>query len=183
MTALERFLLSEPPIATDRVTWAEGTIDLNVQAFHTWLIPPDDHITSVRGIVTNRSDVVVLSNPDGIHILPGGRRLPDESYAQTLRREILEETRCVMTAATYLGVVHFLHTTPKPHDYRYPYPHMFHLIYHVTTQTSDLSGADPDGYETHARYLPLAVAGGMELRNLERRFLDIVQTRLMANAH
>ena len=72
----------------ESMTWS-GTIKLRVASYVRPLMPPDELITSARVVLLTKDGCAVLTNPDAVHILPGGRREPSESVMDALRREVL----------------------------------------------------------------------------------------------
>lgn len=63
------------------------------------------------------------------HLLPGGRCDAGETILQTLEREMREETGWTLAEPRLIGFMHFLHQTPKPPEYAYPYPSFLQLVY------------------------------------------------------
>src|SRR5262245_48367692 len=119
MTPLTAFLALHRPETEELVYW--DALRLRVTSYRCAELPPLALITSVRAVVLHEASVMVVRAPEGIHILPGGRREPDESLLDTLAREVLEETGWTLEAPRLLGFKHFHHLTPMPPEYRYPY--------------------------------------------------------------
>ena len=46
-----------------------------------------------------------------------------------MQREVAEETGWSLGDLKQIGFGHLMHTTPKPENYAYPYPHFIWLIY------------------------------------------------------
>ena len=91
--------------------------------------PPLEYVTSVRCVLLMGKSVLVVQSTDGtFHVLPGGRREGNESIEETLRREVLEEAGWTINQTQMLGFMHFHHMSPKPAEYRYPYPDFFQLV-------------------------------------------------------
>ena len=177
MDDAERFLAAKSPALVSYVSWDRQDLDFNVASYLCTELPPSDLITSVRGIVQFNDRIVVVENEDGRHFLPGGRLEPEESCGEALSREIREECGLTVASAELLGFLHFCHLQPKPVDYSYPYPHMFHLIYSVIG-SGELRQSDEDGYE-FASYLYLpADALGLQDTEPGRPFLGQVTERL-----
>lgn len=144
------FLRGQSPVGSSVERWGGGRIVLELCSYLSETVPPAELVTSVRGVVLTAGRVVVLRNRDGMHYLPGGRREPGESYLETLAREVREECGLALTEAEYLGFIHFRHLSPKPADYPYPYPDMYHLVYSVQSE-GRVRSEDPDGYEEQAK--------------------------------
>jgi 8-oxo-dGTP pyrophosphatase MutT (NUDIX family) len=144
-----------PPFS---VAWGRGRHQLNEQIYATTAEPPDHLISSVRAVVFRRGAVMVLRDPAGDHIIPGGRREPGESQMQTLVREIAEETGWRFVNAKRFGFLHFRHLSPKPDNYPYPYPDFFQTLYVVEATDHDRRRIQRDDWETHSRMTSIARA-------------------------
>jgi 8-oxo-dGTP pyrophosphatase MutT (NUDIX family) len=119
-----RFLTSE------KTAWGGGAFPLEIAAYAgTDILPPVRLVSSVRCIIVQNYEVLVMQNKDGRHIIPGGRCEPGEAHLATLKRELLEETGLVVSAPKMIGFMHLKHLAPKPKDFPYPYPHFFHPVY------------------------------------------------------
>lgn len=126
---LAQFLRAHHPFAVERVHWG-ADIELEQSCYLGTDMPPDDYITSVRVVLLKGDEVLVLRDKtDAYHLLPGGRRDAGETILQTLEREVREETRWTFVAPQLIGFMHFLHQTPKPPAYAYPYPSFLQLVY------------------------------------------------------
>src|SRR5215510_12129193 len=124
---LAAFLGGLVPAATETDQW--GELAFQVSGYLTETPPPLDYVTSVRAIVRQGENALVITSPDREHILPGGRREPGESLIETLRREALEEAGWSLRSLRLLGFKHFHHLTPKPDGYVYPYPDFLQVVY------------------------------------------------------
>ena len=108
-------------------------------------------MTSVRAVVQRGDDVLVLRNPDGVHALPGGRREPGESFEETLRREVLEETGYAIGDPRQLGFAHLQHVGPaQPAEF-------FWVVYAAESDGVRVRPVN-DGYEQEAAFEPVASA-------------------------
>ena len=146
MKSTSTFLADKQPALTVYVSWGRQGLDFDVASYLYNDIPPEQLVTSVRGIVRYQGQVVVMENEDGRHFMPGGRLEPGESFEAGLHREIQEECGLRVESSTLLGFLHFRHRQPRPEHYPYPYPEMFHLVYAVDG-AGTLVQADEDGYE------------------------------------
>jgi ADP-ribose pyrophosphatase YjhB (NUDIX family) len=148
------------PVATEDIVWryADGSpLPLRV-AYYVGAGPPEERlVTSVRAVVLAGGDVLVLRNPDAVHALPGGRREPDESFEETLRREIREETGYEIRDPRPLGIAHLRHLAPAPDGYAFPHPDFYWAVY--AAESDGRRAAPPaDDYELEAGFEPVGVA-------------------------
>jgi ADP-ribose pyrophosphatase YjhB (NUDIX family) len=134
---------------------------------------PRRFVTSVRAVVQVEGKLVALRNPDGVHVLPGGRLELGESYEDGLRREVFEETGLSLRRMRQIGLLHFRHLTPKPAGYEYPYPDMIHLVFEAFG-SGRLRSGDTDGWEEEAFLLAPERARALEGNEHEWPFIDVV---------
>lgn len=157
------------PAAVRETVWAHGTMPLRVSGYLTAPDLPLELVTSVRGIVHVRGDdgverVVFCENADGRHPWPGGRRIEGESFADTVLREVHEETGWRVDAGSLrpLGWLHLLHLGPEPAANQGPYPEFVQLIFTATASSRDVpldaDWDDADGYELRSSLQTLADA-------------------------
>lgn len=158
--SLELFLRSRRPVCREQVAWHSGQIRLQVDTYLDSLLPPLELVTSVRAVVLQPGQVLVVRNPDQTHIVPGGRREAREDLLETLARELVEETGWRCTDFHLLGFWHLHHLTPRPPGFRFPYPDFLHLIYaaRAVARADIPAAAVPDEYELESAFLPLAEA-------------------------
>ena len=155
------FLSTHSPATVEVVTWPRSTFRL--ASFLCDDLPPASLITSVRAVVITGRHVLVLRNPDEVHIIPGGRREGSESLAQTVIREVLEETGWAIAGLRRLGVRHFHHLTPRPEGHRYPYPDFFQVVF-VAAPSAYTPGARlPDDYEFDCQWMTIDEALALHL--------------------
>jgi hypothetical protein len=170
MNSLTAFCSQHQPQSVEQVTW--GALRLQVTSYLCTTLPPNALVTSVRGIVCNERAVLVVRDPDGAHIMPGGRREVGETLEQTLRREVLEETGWEIDQVHLLGVLHYHHLDPKPSDYPYPYPDFLQAIYRATPQRYLAGTRHTKGYELEASLMPGTVLDALVLSARDRIFLQ-----------
>jgi 8-oxo-dGTP pyrophosphatase MutT (NUDIX family) len=169
---LAAFLAAHRPVNSERVDWWGGRLPLLLTLYLTADRPPDAYVTSVKTVVFSGASVLVLRNPGGMHIYPGGRREPGESSDQALRREVREETGLAIDIVAPLGFVHYQHLNPRPAGYAYPYPDFLNT-FHVSRARAPLpSDAARDEYEIEAQFRPLADARALDLPAHQRLLLD-----------
>jgi 8-oxo-dGTP diphosphatase len=156
MSALADFLARYRPQAEEIVPWDD--LRLRVTSYLCGEPPPLELVTSVRAIVLNDASVIVVRAPEGMHLLPGGRREPGEALVDTLTREVLEETGWTIGQIQLIGVKHYHHLTPEPAGYPYPYPDFLQLIYHAAAVQYLPEAREIDGYEIETKLMPIAEA-------------------------
>lgn len=172
MDTLAAFLARHQPQMEEVVTW--GALRLHVTSYLSADLPPAALITSVRAVVRDEARVLVVRDPESVHIVPGGRREPSETLEQTLRREVLEETGWHIDQVALVGFRHFHHLTPKPPGYGYPYPDFIHLIHRARPLRYDADARHTDGYELDATFVPLQQRHTLPLSAGERMFLETI---------
>lgn len=118
----------------DHASWRGGQIELDVELYFTDRPPPAALTSSGRCIVLTGSQVLVMSNPGGEHILPGGRMHPGEALVDATIREVAEETGLAIADPVQVGVLVFHHRTPRPEVYRYPYPIFLNAVFVANAQ-------------------------------------------------
>lgn len=130
---LSEYLSRVRPACEERVLWDKGRMRLRLTAYITSRAPPLAYVTSVRAIVLRGNSVLAVRDSENTwHILPGGRREPDETPAETLAREVLEETGWTIRDPALLGVLVFHHLSERPRHYAYPYPEFVQLVYRAS---------------------------------------------------
>ena len=110
---IRAFLAGEKPFHESETRWENGTLPLRVRYYYSDEQPPKRFVTSVRCLVFQDDSVLVLSNRDGNHILPGGRREEGETFEQTLHREVAEETGWTIESISRLGFIHLERLEPQ----------------------------------------------------------------------
>src|SRR5688500_13642714 len=156
MSLLAGFLAQYRPQAEEIVHWDD--LRLRVSSYLCSEIPPLGLVTSVRAIILNDTSVIVVRAPEGMHLLPGGRREPGEALVDTLTREVLEETGWTLSQIHLIGLKHYHHLTPEPTGYRYPYPDFLQLIYRARAGQYLPDAREINGYEIETKLMPIAEA-------------------------
>jgi 8-oxo-dGTP diphosphatase len=166
---LAEFLKSCPEYVQERIQW--GPLYFSVQSYVCTDFPFSDLVTSVRAIVFHKEQILVVRDPESTHIIPGGRCMPGETWPETLRREIAEETGWKISDLSPLGVKHFHHLTLKPPDYKFPYPDFYQVIFLAKTVEFDPTLLDPERYELEGSFQSPTKIEKLKLTPGERHFL------------
>jgi ADP-ribose pyrophosphatase YjhB (NUDIX family) len=134
-------------------------------------MPPDELVTSIRGLTLKNQQVLLLENRSGSHILPGGRRNDGENYEETLMREIREETGYEISNRGLIAILH-LHTD-DPSALTKKLPDFFQLVYLCEALEKDPShhGDLDDGFEESCELV--AIKDVVDVPEWQRKLLDI----------
>lgn len=136
--------------------------------------PPDDLATSIRCVVLDGGRVLVCKTPHDQHIIPGGRRELGESWEETARREVYEETGFEVDALSLLGVVLLHQDGERPDDpsHTYPHPDCFWVVYRAQARSAPLKAwADTEGWETGSELYDIADALQLDLSAVDSALL------------
>ena len=174
-TELAHFLARCERLAEEIAIWGQGAgaTRLCLVTYVTAETPPLAYVTSVRALVCRGDEVLVVRDPSGYHVIPGGRREAGETLEETLRREVLEETGWALGPITPFGLLHFHHLGPQLPGYHSPYPDFLHAVY-LAEAGGFVPGALVTGeqaYELEAGFRPLAEIDGLGLPLGQRRLL------------
>ena len=178
MDELAALLERYPAHAEQEERWDASTIRIGEHLGAA--LPPDHLISSVRAVVLHAGQVVVVHEPGRDHILPGGRREPGETLEATLRREVLEETGWELGEPVLIGFRHLRHLTPRPAQYRYPYPSFLHVVYAAAGLRWRPEARSADDYVLGASLVPLEAALALPLSAGQHQFLAAALEALAA---
>lgn len=170
-TELALFLQRHTPIARESAIWGDGTIPLDITSYLSQELPPLNLVTSVRAVVIRHEDVLVVRDPGGYHIVPGGRREANETLLQTLQRELQEETGWSLTNIKLIGFKHFHYLGPRL-DMFPLYPDFLQVIYSAKPDMFQQERKEQNGYELEARFLPHTELAALDLSPSDLAFLD-----------
>jgi ADP-ribose pyrophosphatase YjhB (NUDIX family) len=145
------------PAAIEHLVWHGGQIELDLSLYLTTRTPPPDLTSSGRCIILAGDRVLLMTNPGGEHILPGGRVQPGEDIPSATMRELSEETGLDNLTPEPIAALVYTHTTPKPEIYPYPYPIFIHAVY-IQRLPEPFEVIVNDTYELAGEFVPIAEA-------------------------
>ncbi len=172
---IRAFLAGKTPFCETETRWAEGTLPLRVRYFVSNEQPPERLVTSVRCLVLKDDSVLVLRNREGCHILPGGRLEAGETFEQTLRREVVEETGWTIDAVSRLGFIHLEHLGPVPSGYRFPHPHFFQVVYTAGAVEYDPDSVRDDDYEDSSAFVSMGELDSLGISEAELEYVRVLR--------
>lgn len=114
---------------------------------------------SAKAVIRRGDNVLMIRAHDELdgdfYYLPGGGQNPQETMAEAVRRECLEETGCAVTVGELLYVCEYIHERLT-----YPWQHALHQIdfmfrCELTPGGEPGIGATPDDYQTGVVWVPL----------------------------
>ena len=176
---LKAFLQGRTPLAEECLNWSGGGKEF-VQTRATYALnpshsPPLSLVTSVRAVLMRGSQVMVMRDPDGEHIVPGGRLDDGEGLLEALRRELLEETGWTVRGEPLLiGMFHYHILSPKPAGHRYPYPDFLQLLYLAEADRHFPEAMEVDGFELDAQFRSRDQVNSLSLSAGEIALLKLV---------
>jgi ADP-ribose pyrophosphatase YjhB (NUDIX family) len=169
------------PAATSDLVWPGG-VRLRAAAYPAAAARPESPVTSVRCIVRVEDRVVLCHAPDEDHVWPGGRREPGETYEQTARREVHEETGWLLAPdpPALLGFLHLRREDAPPPDHPYPHPDFLQVIYTARADRHADEGSawtDLAGWEVSHDLLTPADLEAAAITAVQRAFLAVLPAR------
>ena len=167
---LAEFLAPLPSLATEAVMWAPHRFHLTYYLAEQQ--PPLPYVTSSRAVLIDGDDVLVVRDPGGNHVMPGGRLEAGESTEDALRRELLEETGWTIARLQRIGFRHFHHLTPEPPGWTYPYPDFIQVVYACAPGEYRPERMEPDEFVLGAEFVPIVEARRLDLDAGQPGFLD-----------
>ena len=155
---LAAFLHGRVPDFSELLVWGGGKHRLRLSGYLTTETPPDAFVLSGRALIIDDTRVLVMRNPDGDHLLPGGRREGGESTLDALHREVLEESGWSIEGPSPLAVLHLHHETPEPSGVgRIIYPDFLWRVFTARPGRFDPSARQADEYELGGRFEEIRV--------------------------
>lgn len=171
-TELADFLQRHKASVTEATVWANGQMPLSVTSYLSQELPPAALVTSVRAVVIQKDQVLVIRDPISYHLLPGGRREANENLLQTLQRELQEETGWSLSEIKLIGFKHFhqLNTYPST---THVGPDFLQVIYTGKPAAFHPEAREQDGYELEAIFHPYAELETLKLKESDLMFLNV----------
>jgi 8-oxo-dGTP pyrophosphatase MutT (NUDIX family) len=155
---LAAFLESRTADFEESVAWRGGAHRLHLRGYLTRDEPPDAFLIAGRALVIDEEHVLVVRDPEGEHLLPGGRREPGESALEAAQREVIEETGWSITNPRAFCVLHlhFLTARPAAAVGRMLYPDFLWQVFLAAPGTFTEGARHTDDYELGAEFRPIA---------------------------
>ena len=170
---LAAFLQRHTPGPHESALWGDGTVPLSITSYLSQETPPLSYITSVRAVMLQGEKVLVVRDPVGHHILPGGRRKAHETLRETLQRELREETGWSLSEVRQLGLLHFRYLAPfREEGSAYPYPDFLQVIFTGQTEAYHVTARETDGYELEAVFRSQSELADLNLSVIDLTFLE-----------
>ena len=149
---LAAFLSRHTAGAQEEAIWLDGLIRLRITCYLADEEPPAEYVGAARAVVWRDDQVLTVRNPDGWHVLPGGRSEAGETPEQTARREVVEETGVHIERPVRLGFMRLHHLTPRPPDYGFLYPDFISVVYVAEAGELDDRARVSGEYEEEATF-------------------------------
>ena len=130
------------------VLWEWGAIRAEFKRLETE--PPHNLIANVNLVPRTGDDWVLLRHNDGEWDIPGGTLEPDETYLETLQRELLEEAGAELHSFQILGAWHCISLAEKPYRPHLPFPEFYRLVGYGQVELSTSPTNPPDGEQIAA---------------------------------
>ena len=196
---LAKVLESAIPAAEHDTAWMDGAMPVRITAYPGPKADPNPNadpdpghierlpleiISSIRCIVRVGDRYVFCENKSSRHPWPGGRRNPDETFAETAVREVHEETGWLLKPETMrpLGWLHLRHLGPEPEGNVGPYPDFLQLVFTAQADArdgdlpEDAEWQDVDDYELSSRLVELDYAIAETSRDMHAQvFLELLR--------
>jgi len=160
-------------VSSEQAIWEPGKVGFEIRAAFTQSLPPISTVTSVRCVLIQSDNIMTVTDPERIHVLPGGRIEEGESYMETLRREIGEETGYTIANSRMIGILLFKHLFSIPESWNPKhYPYFVNLVFCADAIDYDASLLEDDGYEIESNFLSFKAAKAKVSGPLNHEFID-----------
>ena len=98
-----------------------------------------------------------------------------ETFEQTLRREVAEETGWTIESISRLGFIHLKHLKPKPPGYQFLHPHFFQIVYTARASKYVPDLMCDDDYEEEATFVPTSELDGLDISEAELGYVRYIR--------
>ena len=170
---LATFLQSRTADFEQPIVWRGGEHRLYLRGYLTTETPPDAFVLAGKALVIEGGRVLVVRDPDGEHVLPGGRRELGETAAAAAHREVIEETGWSISDPIPLSVLHLHYETPRPANMgRVPYPDFLWQVFAAKPRSFDPAARHTEGYELGAAFHPISESLKQRLPLFHRVLLE-----------
>ena len=164
------FLAPLTAFAVENKNWHGATLRLS--CYLSGAEPPLRYVSSARVIVVQEDRVLVVKDPIGKHIMPGGRLEPGESIEDALRREVLEETGWTLNSVHRIGLLHYAHTGPRPRGWPHPYPDFLQVVHAASPDQYDPDLKKTDEYVLGSSFKSIESVRRLPLDSGQHIFLE-----------
>ncbi len=153
--------------------WPKTGGDFDFAAYLLTEPPPLALVVSARAILTRDGRVLAFESGTGTnHIIPGGRRRPEESLEQTLAREIREETGCAIAPEVrQLGIIHLYNRLPRREGSPYPFPDALWVVYAAAALPGGALISE-DEWVRDPRFVEVGALADLKVSAIELAFVE-----------
>lgn len=111
------------PILFEEYTWPWGPVKIKFELE----FPPDELLSNVNIVPYDQDGWLIVRDENGWGAI-GGTMEPNESYSQTLKRELMEEAGYQLVNARFAGAFRMEFLTDKPYRPHLPFPVSYRLL-------------------------------------------------------
>jgi ADP-ribose pyrophosphatase YjhB (NUDIX family) len=175
---LDRFLVGRSLLAFEIADWSPSrrSYPVELRWYACDSLPPEQFVVSVRAVVLLDEKVLVITDKRGERfVVPGGRRERNETFDETLKREVLEECGWHVEPLHPIAVLHIRALDPKSPDLSYPYPDSLHVAYVAQALGPQSGWSRNDDWVETSEFIPMASAHALEMREAQHALLQIAE--------
>ena len=143
---------------------------------------PERLVVSIRAVVFRDDEVLVITDKGGGRfIVPGGHRKGEETFEETVVREVLEECGWLIRPIRIFAGLHIHACGARRADQRYPYPDSMHLAFVARAVEVAEEWTRSDDWVVDSAFVPLDSAFRMELDDGQNELLQLARTVMEAD--